>query len=208
MTTTGKIALVILIIVIVGAGFLIFKPQSSLAPNPTPDPAVTGECFIGGCSSQICSDQRDVISTCEYKEEYACYQTATCERQVNGQCGWTETPTLSSCLNSSTTRIAAGYVAGHVTIGPICPVEQEGKPCKVPPEMYSSREVIIYESNGVTIKEKGKIDVDGNYRIALSPGNYFVQIKPAGIGPGEKKPVTIKSFETTVVNFDIDTGIR
>ncbi len=108
----------------------------------------------------------------------------------------------------STGRIAAGYVSGHVDIGPICPVEREGMPCKIPPEVYSSRQVIIYESNGNSIKEKGKIDSEGNYKIALAPGKYFVQISPASIGPGEKKPATVKSFETTVVDFDIDTGIR
>lgn len=59
--------------------------------------AVAG-CFIGGCSSQICSDQPDIASSCEYKSEYACYQKATCEKQVSGKCGWTETSNLKSCL--------------------------------------------------------------------------------------------------------------
>jgi len=55
-------------------------------------------CYVGGCSSQICSDQEGVISTCEWKDEYACYQTATCARQDDGQCGWTQTPELLACL--------------------------------------------------------------------------------------------------------------
>lgn len=55
-------------------------------------------CFIGGCSSQICSDQSDVVSSCEYRSEYSCYQKATCERQVSGECGWTKTTELESCL--------------------------------------------------------------------------------------------------------------
>lgn len=57
-----------------------------------------GECFIGGCSSQICSDKPGVVSSCEYRSEYACYQKASCERQVSGKCGWTETAELKSCL--------------------------------------------------------------------------------------------------------------
>ena len=64
-------------------------------------PVVTtpvGTCYIGGCSSQICSDKPDMVSTCEFKEEYACYQTAVCERQTSGQCGWTQTPELRACL--------------------------------------------------------------------------------------------------------------
>ena len=61
------------------------------------EPSAAAACRIGGCSGQICSDE-DVITTCEYKEEYACYKTAKCERQANGQCGWTQTPTLQACL--------------------------------------------------------------------------------------------------------------
>ena len=63
-------------------------------------PPVTGggKCFVGGCSGQVCSDQEGMASTCEYKEEYACYKTATCERQTGGACGWTETPTLNQCI--------------------------------------------------------------------------------------------------------------
>lgn len=107
-----------------------------------------------------------------------------------------------------TDRIAAGYVAGHVTIGPFCPVERIDQPCKAPPEAYTSREAVVYESNGTTVQERVHLDTGGNYKIALAPGNYFIQIVPAGIGAGEKKPATVKSFETTTVNFDIDTGIR
>jgi hypothetical protein len=60
--------------------------------------ANSGGCFVGGCSGQVCSDQKDVMSTCEYKEEYSCYKTAKCERQDSGVCGWTQTQTLLECL--------------------------------------------------------------------------------------------------------------
>jgi hypothetical protein len=58
----------------------------------------TGGCYIGGCSSQICSDSQEVMSTCEWRDSYACYREATCERQTNGSCGWTESTELSQCL--------------------------------------------------------------------------------------------------------------
>ncbi len=71
----------------------------SLAPAPiAPSPVPVSGCYVGGCSSQICSDQKDMASTCEYNETYACYKTATCERQVSGECGWTSSPELLSCL--------------------------------------------------------------------------------------------------------------
>ncbi len=61
-------------------------------------PKTQGECFIGGCSSQICSDTKDAASNCEFKNEYACYKTATCERQRDGACGWTLSAALTACL--------------------------------------------------------------------------------------------------------------
>jgi len=54
-------------------------------------------CIKTGCSSQICADET-VMSTCEYKAEYACYKKATCERQADGNCGFTKTKELTSCL--------------------------------------------------------------------------------------------------------------
>lgn len=54
-------------------------------------------CFRTGCSSQVCADE-NVITTCEWRPEYACYQKAKCERQANGKCGFTRTPELIACL--------------------------------------------------------------------------------------------------------------
>lgn len=56
-------------------------------------------CKATGCSSQICSDE-DVVTTCEFREEYACYKKAVCQRQASGQCGWTETAEFSLCMQN------------------------------------------------------------------------------------------------------------
>ncbi len=61
--------------------------------------AALGKCYVGGCSAQLCSEVPDMASTCEWRESYACFQGATCERQASGECGWTETSSLISCLN-------------------------------------------------------------------------------------------------------------
>jgi len=56
------------------------------------------DCKVTGCSAQICADE-DVITTCEWLEQYACYnKTAKCERQEDGKCGWTKTDQLTKCL--------------------------------------------------------------------------------------------------------------
>ncbi len=64
------------------------------------EPFVSGKCLITGCSGQICSDE-DIITTCEYKDEYTCYKTAQCERQEDGKCGWTPTEDLVACLGEA-----------------------------------------------------------------------------------------------------------
>jgi len=54
-------------------------------------------CIKTGCSRQVCSDE-EVITTCEYRSEYDCYKQARCERQANGECGFTQTRELTTCL--------------------------------------------------------------------------------------------------------------
>lgn len=60
------------------------------------------ECRPSGCSGQICSDT-DMISTCEFLPEYACYREARCERKATGRCGWAETPELKQCIEKART---------------------------------------------------------------------------------------------------------
>ncbi len=62
-------------------------------------------CFPTGCSSQLCSDT-DVITTCEWRPEYACYRNASCSTQSNGDCGWVMDDELRQCL--------AGWVMGDI----------------------------------------------------------------------------------------------
>ena len=60
-------------------------------------PIARKPCIKTGCSGQVCSDEQ-VITTCEWRREYGCYRSARCERQANGECGFTPTPELTACL--------------------------------------------------------------------------------------------------------------
>lgn len=85
-------------------------PYRSLPPAeqepiaPTPEDPVTRACYVGGCSSQVCSDSPDVVTTCEWREEYACYGGAVCERQDSGKCGWTYTDEVKACFTEKQTN--------------------------------------------------------------------------------------------------------
>ena len=59
-------------------------------------------CKVAGCSSQLClpAGLDEGTSTCEWRDEYACYRDggARCEMQSDGACGWTPTGELAACL--------------------------------------------------------------------------------------------------------------
>ena len=76
-------------------------PTEEPAPTPVPEPPGTTAdgCRRTGCSGQLCADE-EMVSTCEYREEYACYKDAKCERQADGACGWTMDAALTACLQS------------------------------------------------------------------------------------------------------------
>ncbi|MBI4133473.1 PQQ-dependent sugar dehydrogenase [Candidatus Uhrbacteria bacterium] len=63
----------------------------------TDAPRASGGCVITGCSGQLCADQ-EVVTTCEFLSEYACYRDARCGRRPGGSCGWVATPELTRCL--------------------------------------------------------------------------------------------------------------
>ncbi len=73
------------------------KPANNNKNIASPD------CKISGCSGQLCVDKNaeDIITTCEYRPEYACYKTARCEKQPTGLCGWTQTQELMKCINEA-----------------------------------------------------------------------------------------------------------
>jgi eight-cysteine-cluster-containing protein len=64
-------------------------------------PPAMSACVRTGCSGTVCADKgQDVMTICDMRPEYECFQTATCERQADGACGWTRTAALSQCLTS------------------------------------------------------------------------------------------------------------
>lgn len=69
-------------------------------------PIIKDGCLQGGCSGEICTDPGGpTVSPCIALPQYACYRNATCERQADGHCDWTQTPALEACLaNPPTTN--------------------------------------------------------------------------------------------------------
>lgn len=69
-----------------------------LAAESQPQPEAKS-CVVSGCSGQVCSEGQ-AITTCIWREEYACYRSARCERDAAGKCGWRRTEELQACLET------------------------------------------------------------------------------------------------------------
>ena len=115
---------------------------------------------------------------------------------------------LFACTQSSQ---GFGILEGHVTIGPLVPVVREGELEPTPaPEVYATREVVIFREDGKTEFARLKIDASGNYYAELPVGTYVVDINHIGIDTATNLPkeIEITNQVVTKLDIDIDTGIR
>jgi hypothetical protein len=106
-----------------------------------------------------------------------------------------------------------GFLEGFINIGPICPVETvpPDPACLPTLETYKAYPVSVWTSNGRRKIAQIVPALDGSFRTELAPGNYLVILENGqNIIGGSNLPlyVSIMSKEYTVLNIDIDTGIR
>ena len=104
---------------------------------------------------------------------------------------------------------------GAVTIGPISPVERPGESPPVPPEVFSSRYLIIYDESGKKLVREVYFTqigtgATGYYTAQIAPGTYTIDINRAGMDRADNLPVkiTVSADETVTIDVNIDTGIR
>ena len=104
---------------------------------------------------------------------------------------------------------------GAVTIGPISPVERPGENPPVPPEVFESRYLIIYDESGQKLVREVYFTQIGNgatgyYTAQIAPGTYVVDINHLGMDRAEGLPmkITASADETVTIDVNIDTGIR
>ena len=87
-------------------GMFAFELKSVVSEREI-DTKEVNSCVIAGCSAQLCISAEEAeagggVSTCEYREEYACFATTKCEVQSTGECGWTETEDFKQCIAENT----------------------------------------------------------------------------------------------------------
>lgn len=103
-----------------------------------------------------------------------------------------------------------GFLEGKVTIGPLCPVE----PCNLTQEkideIFGARKLVVYTSDKSSIVTVISLDHKGEYRVALNPGKYIIDINRISIDSSDDVPkeILIEPGKTIRLDIQIDTGIR
>ena len=119
-------------------------------------------------------------------------------------------PACTSVVSEESGR--TGVLAGTVSIGPICPVEREDEPCPVPAGLYASVQVHVQSLRTGRLVAREPLDAQGRFRLELPAGSYRVELDHRlGIdrGASERPRIArVEAAETTVLEFEIDTGIR
>jgi hypothetical protein len=105
----------------------------------------------------------------------------------------------------------SGFVQGHLKI--ISPKEVEladETPSRATAENYAEYPLIILSRDGKKEIARVTADENGNYRVALPPGDYVldVQNRRRRHVRAAPQPFTVASNQTAHVDMNIDTGIR
>jgi hypothetical protein len=106
-----------------------------------------------------------------------------------------------------------GILVGTINIGPLCPVETvpPDPACLPTAETFKAYPVGIWTADGKTKVITISPDIHGSYSQQLPQGFYLInrETTQTGIG-GSNLPLTvgIAAGYTTVININIDTGIR
>ena len=82
-------------------------PTEDEIPPTEAECKTDNDCVTGGCSGTLCQskDAEPLMTTCEWREEYACYKQTSCSC-INEKCQWKETQEFKTCLESKSSLSA------------------------------------------------------------------------------------------------------
>lgn len=66
-----------------------------------PEASTAADCMRWGCSNQNCgepSEVKDMMGTCEWREEYRCHQLMDCKRGADKKCALSANENSKKCL--------------------------------------------------------------------------------------------------------------
>ena len=112
---------------------------------------------------------------------------------------------------TASVKAAPGFVEGHLKIVSPREVElAEGNAPANTSEDYAEYPLIILSRDEKKEIARVTADGDGNYRAALPPGDYVLDVQGRARGHlrAKPRPYKVVSGQTTRVDMEIDTGVR
>lgn len=114
---------------------------------------------------------------------------------------------------ASTKAAAQGFLEGHLKIVSPRPVQLDDAATETAETHaeYSQYPLIVLSKTDQKEIARITADRDGNYRVALPPGDYILDVagrEPKGHLRARPQPFTIVSNQTVRVDMNIDIGIR
>jgi len=107
--------------------------------------------------------------------------------------------------------VSPGFLEGHLKIVSPKPVQvAEASPAKGATVNYGEYPLVILSREGQKEIVRVTADKDGNYRVALPPGDYVLDAKGRAPGHVRATPArfSVISNQTVHADFELDTGIR
>jgi len=114
---------------------------------------------------------------------------------------------LVGCGASTPTPPPNTGIVGTITLGPMCPVQQENQPC--PDNPYQATLTLIDERGTKVMTTES--DAIGNFQADVPPGTYTLhpEHSPEGLFPiAADQTVIVVAGQYTQVQVVYDTGIR
>ncbi len=114
---------------------------------------------------------------------------------------------LTACVPvSMPVTPADSGIYGQVTVGPTCPVQQINNPC--PDKPYQATLTVLTATDHSKVLQF-QTDADGNFRLALPPGDYILHPESPNFLPrGRDESFTVPPHQFVQVNVSYDSGIR
>lgn len=115
-------------------------------------------------------------------------------------------------FNPSLHAAEQGFLEGHLKIifaMAAQPSDDMPRP-EIAPESYAEYPLVVLSQDGKNQVARFTANEDGNYRIALPPGAYILDIenRAAKRLRARPQPFTVVSDQTVRVDMNVNTGIR
>ena len=106
---------------------------------------------------------------------------------------------------------ATVHVTGHVTAGPVCPVERNPPDPACAPRPVAGGHVSVVDPASAAVIGTTTTVQDGAYAVDVPPGSYELRAEADPPGIGGTKPVPFvadRGNQGMTVDIELDTGIR